>query len=157
VQIQNNSGSAITGFTISYIGEQWRLGATFREDRMDFQFSTDATGLAAGTWTDVNALDFVAPIISPPTGPLDGNASPNRVSINGTIGGISVANGSTIWFRWTDFNAAGSDDGLAIDDFSLTAVPEPAEWGLLSALSLLGVAGFHSRRQSRHLESTSDR
>jgi predicted extracellular nuclease len=31
-----------------------------------------------------------------------------------------VAAGATVWIHWIDVNAASSDDGLAVDDFSLT-------------------------------------
>src|SRR5690349_7386848 len=41
----NNTGSTITSITIVYRGEQWRLGATGRTDRLDFQFSLDAASL----------------------------------------------------------------------------------------------------------------
>src|SRR5258708_4182049 len=34
----NNTGSTIIALSISYTGEQWRLGALGRVDRMDFQF-----------------------------------------------------------------------------------------------------------------------
>jgi len=27
---------------------------------------------------------------------------------------------ATLWIRWTDSDASGPDDGLAIDDFALT-------------------------------------
>ena len=38
----NNTGTTITSLTITYTGEQWRLGATGRTDRLDFQYSTYA-------------------------------------------------------------------------------------------------------------------
>ena len=34
--------------------------------------------------------------------------------------GLSIADGSTFWIRWIDFNATGSDDGLGVDDFSMS-------------------------------------
>jgi hypothetical protein len=120
----NNTGSPITSLLIEYAGEQWRLGATGRADRFDFQLSTDATSLATGAWTDYDSLDFSSPVTSGTTGALDGNAAANRTAISYTIGGLSIANGATFWIRWTDLNVSGSDDGLAIDDFSLT--PNPA-------------------------------
>ncbi|HEY8898025.1 MAG TPA: hypothetical protein VIM79_24535, partial [Niastella sp.] len=33
----NNTGATITTLTVSYTGEQWRLGAAGRVDRLDFQ------------------------------------------------------------------------------------------------------------------------
>jgi hypothetical protein len=116
----NNTGSTITSLDISYIGEQWRLGATGRVDRLNFEYSLDATSLTTGNWTAVTALNFVAPVTTAPTGALDGNLSANRSSISSTIGSLSIVVGGTVWIRWTDFNATGADDGLGIDDFSLT-------------------------------------
>jgi uncharacterized protein len=114
----NNSGSAITSLTITYTGEQWRLGATGRQDRIDFQYSTNASSLITGTWTDENALDFSSPFTAT-VGALDGNASPNRTTnITSTIT-VNIPAGSTFYIRWTDFNASGADDGLSVDDFQL--------------------------------------
>lgn len=116
----NNTGATITSLQIAYTGEQWRLGALGRTDRLDFQYSTNATSLTTGTWTDVNALDFTAPMTSGTVGSLDGNLAANRTAISSTITGLTIANGSTVWIRWNSFDATGSDDGLAIDNFSLT-------------------------------------
>ncbi len=120
----NNTGSAITSLAISYTGEQWRLGALGRADHLDFQYSTDATSLTTGTWTDFDALDFTAPVTTGTTGALDGNNAANRTALSELITGLNISNGSTFWIRWSDFNASGADDGLGIDDFSITA---PAE------------------------------
>lgn len=119
----NNTGGALTSLVISYTGEQWRIGnnAATRTDRLDFQYSTDATTLATGTWTDVNSLDFNGPIgTAASAAALDGNAAANRTAISFTITGLNIAPGATFFIRWNDFNATGSDDGLAVDDFSLT-------------------------------------
>jgi len=117
----NNTGGAINSLIISYTGEQWRLGATGRLDRLDFQYSTNATSLTSGTYNDINALDFTAPVTTGSVGALDGNASPNRTFITSTISGLSIPNGATFWIRWASFDASGADDGLAIDDFSISA------------------------------------
>lgn len=116
----NNTGSTVTTLTITYTGEQWRFGAINRTDKLDFQYSLDATSLTTGTWTDVNGLDFNAPISSGSTGALDGNLPANRTSISFPITGLNIANGATVYIRWTDANVTGADDGLGIDDFSIT-------------------------------------
>jgi uncharacterized repeat protein (TIGR01451 family) len=116
----NDTGSAITSLAISYTGEQWRLGTAGRADRLDFQYSTNATSLTTGTWTDVDSLDFTSPVQAGTLGALDGNAGANRTAISATINGLNIPNGATFWIRWTDFNASGADDGLAVDDFTLT-------------------------------------
>lgn len=124
--ITNNTGDTLTQLTFSFYGEQWRLGATGRADRLDFAFSTDATSLLTGTWNAYAGLSFVAPVTGPSTGALDGNAAANRTFITGTISGLNLTTGGSLWIRWSDFNASGSDDGLAIDDFSVTAVQNVA-------------------------------
>ncbi len=117
----NNTGQAITSLEISFTGEQWRLGTAGRADRLDFQYSTDATSLTTGTWFQVDTLDFASPNTTAATGALDGNAAANRTAVTASITGLSVPSGATVFIRWTDFNASGTDDGLAIDEFSLTA------------------------------------
>lgn len=119
----NRTGGLITSLTISYTGEMWRAGATNRNaaDRLDVQLSVDATSLTTGTWADVDALDFASPNINATVGALNGNAPEHRSAMSGVVEGLAIPDGSIFWLRWTDVNIAGSDDGLAIDDFSLTA------------------------------------
>jgi predicted extracellular nuclease len=121
----NNTGTTITSLGIAYTGEQWRLGTSGRAipDRLDFQFGATATGLNTGTYVDVDALDFVQPLITGTVGALDGNAAANRTAISSTITGLSIAPGAEFWIRWNSFDATGADDGLGIDDFSITANP----------------------------------
>lgn len=137
----NNTGAAIDSLGISYVGEMWRAGVTNRNaaDRLDFQFSTNATSITTGTFADIDSLDFSSPNISTTVGLRDGNAVANQTLVAGTINGLNIANGSTFFIRWNDFNIASSDDGLAIDDFSITAngapppppPPPPAEGAVL--------------------------
>ncbi|MET0309161.1 MAG: PEPxxWA-CTERM sorting domain-containing protein [Sphingomonas sp.] len=69
------------------------------------------------------------------------------------ISGLSIANGGTFAFRWTDLDAAASDQGLAIDDLKFTAglapvsgVPEPTGWALL--IGGFGLTGVALRRRA---------
>lgn len=122
----NNTGNAINTIIVSYTGEQWRLGTAGRSDRLSFQYSLDATSLTTGNWISLGALDFASPTITGPTGALDGNLAANRTFVGTVINGLNIPVGGTIFFRWNDFNAAGADDGLSIDDLSLvitTAIP----------------------------------
>jgi uncharacterized repeat protein (TIGR02543 family) len=120
----NNTGSTITQLIISYYGEQWKLGAENRLDKLIFEYSLNATGLAVGNWNAVTNLDFIAPKTTG-TGASDGNNASNRTLINYTITGLSISNGSTFWIRFRDYDATGSDDGLGIDDWSLTPITVP--------------------------------
>jgi len=118
----NNTGTTVTSLVVGYTGEQWRVGGTHTTiaDKLDFQISFDATSLTTGTWIDVDQLDFLAPIVSSTAGALDGNLAANRTILSSTISSLNLANGATFWIRWVDVDASGADDGLAIDDFSIT-------------------------------------
>ena len=152
----NNTGSTITLLDIAFIGEQWRLGAANRTDRLAFQYSTNATSLTTGTYLDFTALDFVTPNTSSP-GDHNGNTVGNFTTVSATITGLKIADNASFWLRWTDIDATGPDDGLAIDNFSLTAsgtvppvpqsVPEPGSLALAS-LALLGL--LTTRRRNRN-------
>src|SRR5205085_8810082 len=56
------------------------------------------------------------------SGALDGNTNHTAITYiitSADIAGFSIAAGATFWIRWLDFDASGSDDGLAVDDFSI--------------------------------------
>ncbi|MDX1983581.1 MAG: Calx-beta domain-containing protein, partial [Bryobacteraceae bacterium] len=124
----NNTGAMLTTLSIRYTGEMWRAGVANRgaADRLDFQISTDAV-----VWTDVDALDFTSPTIRTAVGATDGNEAAFRTAKGHTISGLSIADGATFHIRWTDFDISSSDDGLAVDDFSLTPLA-----GVAPALSI---------------------
>src|SRR5262249_28047675 len=44
----------------------------------------------------------------------------NRTALSAVLTGLNIAPGATFWIRWLDSDATGADDGLAVDDFSLT-------------------------------------
>lgn len=117
LSLTNATPVTLTQLGIAYTGEQWRLGALGRSDRLDFAFSVDGA-----SWIDVDELDFVAPNATGTVGALDGNAAGNRVALSHSLTGLGIASGQSFWLRWTDFGAAGSDDGLGVDNFSLTAL-----------------------------------
>jgi hypothetical protein len=120
--VTNATGSAITELSIQFTGEQWRIATLGRVDRLDFGYSMDATSLGDGTWLEVDALDFVAPVTSGLVGALDGNVAANQLLVYHTITGLTLPDGGSLWLRWVDFDASSSDDALGIDDFSITAL-----------------------------------
>jgi len=136
-QYQNDTGTTIVRLAISYFCEQWRSGVAYRgaADRLDFQYSTDATSLTTGTWIDVDSLDCLTTNISDTSGAKDGNNAAYRTLVSGTITGLNIANGATYWIRWTDYDIFSSDDGLAVDDFSLTTNPTAITLASLTATS----------------------
>jgi hypothetical protein len=123
---QNNSGGAISRLNISYTGEEWRLGASGRgADRLQFQYSLNASSLTSGTWINVPGLDFLTPNLTG-VGAHNGNLAANQSQISSSISFLNIPSGSTFWVRWVDaaLPHGGMEDGLAVDNFNISAVPE---------------------------------
>lgn len=140
----NNTGKTVSRLVISYTGEMWRAGVLNRgaADRLDFQLSTDATALNNGTWTDVDALDFNSPNLAAAAGALPGNSAGNQAEMNFAISGLNIPNGASFWIRWTDFNISSSDDGLAVDDFSMTPFDTDTAPEVASTYPVNGATNF---------------
>ncbi len=68
------------------------------------------------------AFNFNSPLNSGHAGPLDGNAPANRVSgIGGTYTpATSITNGQVFYLRWADADESSADDGMALDDLTIT-------------------------------------
>ena len=129
----DNAFAVLDTLTVSYTGEQWRLGHAGRgPDRLDFQYSLDATSLTDGTWTDFDALDFVSPNTTGAEGATDGNAAGFRTDISATITGLNFGPFQHLFVRWVDAHITNfivldtdvmsPEDGLAIDDLSVATL-----------------------------------
>jgi len=120
VSFVNNTGQNITSVNVAYVLEQWRRANAGNGDKdtLYFSYSTNASSLTTGTWTSVaslhgtsiNTTGAVTPLV------LDGNNASNRTTMSGTISGITITPGSTLWVKWYDPNIIGNDDALAVDD-----------------------------------------
>jgi hypothetical protein len=138
----NNSGSTINSITITFTGEQWRRAPN--PNTLSFQYSVGATSIAAGTFTSFSALNFTGPQTGSATA-LNGNLAANQVLVSATITGLSWTAGSRLAIRWNDANDAGTDAGLAIDNFSLS-IPEPAT--VAAGIAALGLMVWKLRRRA---------
>lgn len=151
-QFRNDTGQVITAFTLSYWGEQWRLGAAGRQDWLWFAYSLDATSLEDGSWVRVPELDFGSPSTTGSVGARNGNDPTYRTYLSHTIEGLQIAPGQTWWIRWADYDAPGADDGLAVDDLVMTfrgagpprVLSDSGVTLVLLALGLLGVRGLRT-------------
>jgi hypothetical protein len=117
----NTGATPLSTVTITYVGEQWRYGAG--TNTLTFEYSLDGTNILTGTYTGVSALDLTAPVTAGTVGALDGNNPLNQVNKAYTfpLTGNWLP-GQKLVIRWKDVNDSGSDDGLAIDDFTFSAV-----------------------------------
>ncbi|MFC3159286.1 T9SS type A sorting domain-containing protein [Chryseobacterium arachidis] len=121
-QFKNDTNVTITQLLVSYTGEEWRLGEAGRgtDDQIVVEISTNATSLNNGTWTAVPSLTYSTTDVTGAVGLRDGNSASYRTALSSTITGLNIAAGQNFWIRFVDVNITGTDDGLAIDDFSLT-------------------------------------
>jgi len=152
--LRNSTGLTITNFSLSYVGELWRAGTIGTSNIITFSYQsasgTPATDLTPGSdtgWTLVSSLNFTSPVPTGTTGARDGNASGNNVSVSGNIA-VNLADGDYLTLRWRDIDHAGTDQGLGIDNVSLSwsVVPEPASVSML-LLGLVGARGVMHRRK----------
>ncbi len=121
VKLVNNTSTTITGFTVTYTGEQWRNSAAAAQ-ATTVSYSLSATDLKTGTYQTITTLGFTSPITGGTAGALNGNTSANRTVIGPiTVNNINWAPGAALWIRFYDPDHTGTDHGLAIDDFSFQA------------------------------------
>lgn len=128
LRLVNGTGATLTGFTLTFDGEQWRDGASPDPETLTCAYSTTATGEDWNTtaeFTGIPALSFSSPVFSG-TGSsgnaVNGNAEGLQAGLTATISGISWAAGAELWLRWADPQlASAADDGLAIDNLVFKA------------------------------------
>jgi hypothetical protein len=150
VAFTNDTSITFSGFTLEYDGEQWRDAGDNEppvQQTMEFEYGFGGTFSTVATWSKPGGdFDFVSPVATTVSGPVDGNGVGLVADRGGTIGALSWAPGQTLWLRWIERNDNGFDHGLAIDNFSFSAVPEPGAMVLGGMLSgLIGLAAFLRR------------
>ena len=145
IRFLNDTETAQTGFTVAYTGEQWRVAGVSRQ-KLTFSCQVGAALISADapddqTWTDFSALDFIGPNTNA-TRALDGNDPTNRVAFTGVVlPGVVVSPGQELFLRWLDTDDSGYDDGLALDNLSVSFGPAdtrplpPATNGAFSVLT----------------------
>ncbi|MBX9793298.1 MAG: hypothetical protein K2Y02_03255 [Burkholderiaceae bacterium] len=150
----NNSGQALSGFSVGFDGEQWRNGGNTTAQTMVMQYGFGSS-FDTVSWTAPGGLfDWASTVNTGTGGATDGNAAGQ----DGRGGTISTTwnTGDSLWLRWIENNDSGSDHGLAIDNFSFTAgaavapsaVPLPPAFALMAAG--VGLMGWAGRRRQKN-------
>ncbi|MBX3403865.1 MAG: hypothetical protein KF699_10695 [Phycisphaeraceae bacterium] len=140
----NNGSGTLTEFTVGFDGEQWRNGGNTTAQSMVLEYGFGATFGTVTTWTAPGGLfDWTSPVATATAAAVDGNAAGLVAGLGGTISSLTWDVGDTLWIRWIENNDAGNDHGLAIDNFSFSAVPAPG------AAALLGMGGLMIGRRRR--------
>ncbi len=135
VKIQNNTGLALTEFDVEYTIEQWRDANTSSQPLV-VEWAIDPPGWIGTGWNA--GASTPSPVNFGANAWLDGNHPTNRVTgVTFSATGLSWTPGQMLWIRFRELNDVGNDHGLAIDDFSFKAVPEPAVGGLLLSAAVM--------------------
>ena len=133
VQLLNNTGHALDSVSFSFSVENYRSGA-WAEDVLNATFGFNNTGLELGAWNTLASL----------------NASSGNVTLSLPL---TWNDGDSLWIRWEDtVLSAGTttkNAGFAIDNFSVTAIPEPSTYALILGVATLGLVGFRRWRAQR--------
>lgn len=104
VSFRNNAATAITSLTISYDFEQWRYGGG------------NSNGFTAGQ----TGIGVSVAGLSNPSG-VSSTGTPTVTPKSVTLNGLSIAPNAVFEISWSIADGAGTDNGVAIDNFRLTA------------------------------------
>ncbi len=116
VSFTNNSGTTIQSLTLSWDYEQWRFANASGWD-------CSGTGQLAGN-TTLNAKDFAGS-----SSGVNGTVATTQVA-SFNLTGLSITNGQSFGISWVTTDDASSDNGISIDNFSISAssgAPLPIE------------------------------
>jgi len=158
----NNNDTAADAFT----GTAWTTSSVLDEnDYYTFTITPEAnflvtltrlelderrSGTGIGAWAVYSSLDSYGAALGTFTVPDDTNT---RVNQGVDLPGGFVDLPSAVTFRIYGYLAEGAAGTWRIDNVELlgdvTPVPEPAEWGLICVVGLLGVCGLHTWRERR--------
>lgn len=145
-EFRNDSGQALSGFTLNFDGEQWRNGGNTSAQTMVMQYGFGSSFAAVSSWVSPGGLfDWSSTVNTATAATVDGNAAGLVAARGGVVNTLWNAN-ETLWVRWAEVNDLGNDHGLGIDNLVFSAgeaapstVPLPAPLGLVAAgLALLG-------------------
>jgi hypothetical protein len=142
LELVNDTGSSISAINLSFVGEMWRNGVAktnafgYAITSLTNGLPAAATALGAFSFTPNNTGSFA----------VDGTAAINQTNIN--LNAVAISNwgpDQALWLTWQIASSTGGGQGLAIDNLSFSAVPEPSTVALVG-LGVLGMLSFRRRR-----------
>ena len=151
ITLKNTSGATIQSFDLAFDVEQWRVGTTNVDNVLALEYKKSATYASiSGTIADAS---FVSPgsganvgsLVNATTGAaLNGNLSANRQHVTISFSALNWADDEFLVLRWE--LRSGTNDILAIDNVSISAIPEPSTYAALFGVVALSSAALRRRR-----------
>jgi mucin-19 len=130
LRFTNNTGVTVTNLNITFDYEKYRAGT--RAWNLTFFHGSAVNPTTAATAGDqAYAVDGANAVVNPPT----------TISKTVSITGLSIANGTDYYIKWTSTGLAGNTNsqGIALDNFSITATaaasPIISSTGTLAAVN----------------------
>lgn len=161
VILQNNTGYNLSQFSLGFTGEQWRAGEENLNNVLNFKYSVVSTapsataiGLNAAGFTAVNSLTFQTPFLGDGAGgvgtevAVNGNLPQYQASLSGSAP-VSWGAGQYLVLQWSGVDLSGQDNGIAIDNLSFSAIPEPSTYAAILGAAALGFAAIRRRRAAQ--------
>lgn len=160
-EFTNNTGAPLSQFMVSYDVEAWFIGDRRNRLRLKYDDLLDSPDRATFE-TDIFSTDNPSTTMTANTS-VDGSLAANRTTVSGMVDITTIddgtgnffepiADGETAWFRWQFSNADGDGgalrSGLAINNLSIQAIPEPSTYAALFGVGVLALA-LYRRRAAR--------
>lgn len=122
IRLTNATGSSLNTVSGSITVEQWRKGGSGNRNNLNGKYAVGLIdGLDHPNLNSHPSLQMASVQYSTGAGSLNGNSPENQTTIQFTLSGIDWKPGEQLLLRWDDTDESGSDDLLAIDQFSIKA------------------------------------
>jgi|GEM_PF-2509473 len=125
--LTNETGIILNRIKIRFLATQWRKGGSGNKNtwRFGYQYG-DSARLINDTLIKNSRLDMGSIHTSSGAATLNGHLAINQLWIEDTITHIFWRPGETLILQWSDADETGSDDAMAVDDFSFIAFQQTA-------------------------------
>lgn len=123
--LKNESGIILNRLTIQFLASQWRKGGSGNINSWKCGFiQSDSSNLNLDSIKLLPNLNLNSIHTNSGSATLNGQLPVNQTLITNTISEIRWLPGQYLVFHWSDTDEPGSDDAMAIDDFSFKARQE---------------------------------
>lgn len=123
IVLKNQTGFILNHININFVATQFRKGGSGNKNTWRFGYQTgEMISLDVATVEQDSTLNLISIHTSTGSATLNGHLAVNQYSVTTEIKNIRWLPGENLVLRWDDIDETGSDDAMAIDDFSFSAI-----------------------------------